>query len=148
MPIAGTHISIGILKKAIELSKKEDSVLLIISFVKENNVREYKRNTRLWRQVDGSIILGRDYKLCDETIARKIEREIYSKILQFDSDIIDINFEIKIIIGKPNKQILNIKKDNEINLIVTDNDNLYTDEFSFSDTVVSNIISKSTFLYH
>jgi hypothetical protein len=130
LPIACTNVSPSILKKAVEISKNEDCILQIISFIKENDLREYKRNTRLWRQVDGSIISGRDYKLHDEIIARKIEREVYSKILQLDLDIADINFEIKIIIGKSNKQILNIEGNNEINLIITDNDNLYTDKFS------------------
>lgn len=124
VPIKASNISIKALEKAIEISKIEKSILKIISFINEKELNRYKRNTQLWRQVDGSIISGKDIKICDEVIARKIERQIYLTLTELD--ISDVELEIEVMIGNPNKNLLKITQNEEINLIITTNE-----EFSY-----------------
>ena len=113
--VNGFNISHQAIKKAVELAKKEQCAVKIVAIIKRQELNSYKRNTHLWRQVDGSIISGRDSKVTDETVLYKIHSEICSIIKQFDED---IDYEIEVIIGEPYKYIMQKAEDEEINLIV------------------------------
>ena len=55
VPVDGSNASINAVKKALELSKKYNFSMKIISIVAEKNY-EYRRNEGLWKLVDGSLI--------------------------------------------------------------------------------------------
>ena len=55
VPIDGSNASIGAVKKALELARKYNFSIKLISVVAEKN-SEYRRHENAWRGVDGSII--------------------------------------------------------------------------------------------
>ncbi len=114
--IDGFNISFTALEKGIQIAKKENCPIKVAVVLRESDLSRYKRNSKLWRAVDGSIIEPRDVKLSDEMVIFKIEREINAYLMQ--TDIEDIEYEIEVSIGEPYETVSHAAHDGEINLIV------------------------------
>ncbi len=97
VPVDGFNISWPALRKGVEIAKKEKCPIIVTAVIKEADLARYKRNSRLWRAVDGSVIENRDVKICDEIAIFKIEREINAYLKQTDID--EVEYEIEVSVG-------------------------------------------------
>ena len=114
--IDGFNICKSALEKGVEIAKKENFALKVAAVIRESEMNRYKRNSRMWRAVDGSVIAGRDIKICDEAVIFRIERQIYAYLKQ--TDIADIEYEIEVSIGEPYNTVSAAAHEAEVNLVV------------------------------
>jgi hypothetical protein len=113
--INGFDISEEVLKISVGIAKKEKCKLKIMSALKNKDLKRYKRDTSIWRHMDGSIICGRDARTYEEMILYKKEREIYYLLKQFDVD--ETEYEICSVKGKPYYAIAHDLSEEENNIL-------------------------------
>ena len=76
VPVDGSSASINAVKKAIEITKKVDFSIKLLSVVSYENLSRSLRNQQLWNRVDGSIIGGEGkLKIEDEVMGMKIKMQ-------------------------------------------------------------------------
>ena len=83
----------------------------------------FKINEQLWRQVDGSIIIGRDTKIDDEALKQIMVHnasDLLESILS-EFDFTNIEFETQIYFGEPYIKILETAQNEKFDLIVIGN---------------------------
>ena len=69
VPVDGSNASINAVKKSLELARKYNFSIKLISVVAEKN-SEYRRHENAWRGVDGSIISE------SEDLEKQLEKKI------------------------------------------------------------------------
>jgi nucleotide-binding universal stress UspA family protein len=145
VPVDGSTASKNAVEKAIEISKIIQSSIKLITVVNYDYARMFKINEQLWRQVDGSIITGRNTKIDDETL-EKIMKENASNIL--DSIISEIDFkniqlDTQIYFGEPYFKILEAAKDEKFDLIVIGNRGFSKIKRFFIGSVAQRVIAEA-----
>lgn len=141
VPVDGSSASINAVKKSIEIAKKYDCSIKLISVVNNNNLSSLRRNESLWRQVDGSMILE------NNELAMELENRIKEssfKLLDSISAMLDfsgIETEKEVLMGEPYIKIIETAKKEKFDLIVMGNRGFSKIKRFFIGSVTQRVIS-------
>lgn len=145
VPVDGSLASENAVKKAIEISKIMKSSIKLITVVEYDYSRMFKINEQLWRQVDGSIITGRETKINDEELARIMKENALGLLDSIISglDCKNIQLEKEIYFGEAYAKILEVAKDENFELIVMGNRGFSKIKRFFLGSVAQKVISEA-----
>lgn len=142
VPVDGSNASINAVKKALELAKKYNSSMKIISVVAEKN-SEYRRHENAWRGVDGSIIqeseeLEKQLEVKIKENAERLLNAIVSKL-----DFSGIKVETQVLLGDPYTKIIETAKNDKSDMIVMSNRGFSKIKRFFVGSVTQRVISEA-----
>jgi nucleotide-binding universal stress UspA family protein len=142
VPIDGSNASIGAVKKALELARKYNFSIKLISVVAEKN-SEYRRHENAWRGVDGSIISESEEleKQLEKKIKENSERLLNAIVSKLDFS--GIKIETEVILGEPYSKILETAKNDKIDMIVMSNRGFSKIKRFFVGSVTQRVISEA-----
>jgi len=146
VPVDGSSASINTVKKAIEIAKKENFSIKLISVISLAGSQKYKRNENFWRQVDGSSITGRATSIDDDESIRSLKgnaMELLDSIVT-ELDFGDINVEKEVLLGDAYVKILETAENEKFDLIVMGNRGFSGIKSFFLGSVVQRVISESS----
>ncbi len=142
VPIDGSRASMNALRKALEIARKYDFAMKLVTVVEENHVTSYGRNQNFWHQVDGSIIS-----------AGGVEMEIMSQLEERAAEMLDtivaeldfsgIDLEKLVVTGEPSIEILEIAREEAFDLIVMGNRGMSKIKRFFTGSVTQRVISEA-----
>lgn len=143
VPVDGSNASISAVKKAIEVGKKYNSNIKLISVVKSTENKRKNRNENLWSAVDGSII----------TKGVELEKKLESAYVEnaqmlLDQIVTKLDFsgtkvEKEVLIGEPYEKIVETAKNGNYDLIVIGNRGFSKIKRFFVGSVTQKVISES-----
>ncbi|MEO1815165.1 MAG: universal stress protein [Acetobacterium sp.] len=141
VPIDGSKASINALKKAIEIAKRNDFSMTLLTVVEESHISGYGRNQNFWHQVDGSII------------SVGVEPEIVSKLEESAAEFLDdiasafdfsgIDLEKTVVTGEPSIEILDLARSEAFDLIVMGNRGMSKLKRFFTGSVTQRVIAEA-----
>lgn len=142
VPVDGSNASINAVKKALELSKKYNFSMKIISIVAEKNY-EYRRNEGLWKLVDGSLIsesvkLEKQLEIKAKENAERLLSAIVSNL-----DFQGIRVETEVLIGEPYDKIIETAVNDKVDMIVMSNRGFSKIKRFFVGSVTQKVISEA-----
>ena len=142
VPVDGSNASIGAVKKALELSKKYNFSIKLISVVAEKN-SEYRRHENAWKGVDGSIIAESEEleKQLEKKIKENAERLLNAIISKLDFN--GIRVESDVLLGEPYVKILETAKNDKIDMIVMSNRGFSKIKRFFVGSVTQRVIAEA-----
>jgi nucleotide-binding universal stress UspA family protein len=142
VPVDGSNASIGAVKKALELSKKYNFSIKLISVVAEKN-SEYRRHENAWKGVDGSIIAESEEleKQLEKKIKENAERLLNAIISKLDFN--GIRVESDVLLGEPYVKILETAKNDKIDMIVMSNRGFSKIKRFFVGSVTQKVIAEA-----
>ena len=145
VPVDGSDSSINVMKKAIEIAKKYDFSIKLINVVSSDLSRRFKRSEQMWRQVDGSVISGREISLDVDDLTSKMREnsdEMLDTIIkQFDFG--DVKVEKEVLFGEPHAEIIEMSEKEKFDLIVMGNRGYSDTKRFFVGSVTQRVISES-----
>lgn len=143
VPVDGSNASISAVKKSIEIGKKYNSAIKLISVVKSTENRKKDRNENLWSAVDGSII----------TDSTELEKKLESKYVENSQTLLNqivtkLDFsgtkvEKEVLIGDPYEKIVETAKNGNYDLIVMGNRGFSKIKRFFVGSVTQKVISEA-----
>jgi nucleotide-binding universal stress UspA family protein len=145
VPVDGSLSSVNAVKKSIEIAKKYDFSIKLISVVGSGASRSYRRNEQLWRQVDGSIITGRAVVIDEDEFTNKMREssdELFKSILT-ELDFGDIKVETEVLLGEPYVKILETAENENFDLIVMGNRGFSDIKSFFLGSVTQRVTSEA-----
>lgn len=145
VPVDGSSSSINAVKKSIEIAKKYDFSIKLISVIGSDVSRRYRRNEQLWRQVDGSIITGRAVAIDDDEFTDKMREssdELFNSIIT-ELDFGDIKVEKEVLLGEPYAKILETAENENFDLIVMGNRGFSDIKSFFLGSVTQRVTSEA-----
>jgi nucleotide-binding universal stress UspA family protein len=139
VPVDGSFASLNAAKKAVDIARKYDFSIKLVSVLDNSDLSRHARNDKLWRQVDGSIITGDDVsaKKVKES-ATKLLDEIFSEV-----DFSGVETESEVLMGDPYLKIVGIAKDEKFDLIVMGNRGFSKIKRFFVGSVAQKVISEA-----
>ncbi len=145
VPVDGSLASFNAVKKSIEIARKYDFSIKLITVVERNNVLRHNRNERLWRQVDGSIIAGttraqRDDELTSEL--RESAQNLLDSILR-ENDFEGLKVEKEVLEGEADQVILEEANRGGFDLVVMGNRGFSKIKRFFVGSVTQSVISEA-----
>ena len=142
VPIDGSNASIGAVKKALELARKYNFSIKLISVVAEKN-SEYRRHENAWKGVDGSIISESEEleKQLEKKIKENAERLLNAIVSKLDFS--GIKIETEVILGEPYSKILETAKNDKVDMIVMSNRGFSKIKRFFVGSVTQRVISEA-----
>lgn len=140
VPVDGSNASINAVKKAIEIARKHNYSIKLISIVKS---MDYKRNENLWFGADGSILveneeLNKTYEKRNKENFEKLLRAIITKL-----DFRGIKVEIDVLLGEPYVKIIEVAKNENFDFIVMGNRGFSKIKRFFVGSVTQRVISEA-----
>lgn len=145
VPVDGSSASINVVKKSIEIAKKYNSSIKLISVVNSDRFRSHKRNEQLWRQVDGSILSGRSMTIDNDDFINEIledSSELLDTIIS-KLDFKDITVEKEVLLGEPYEKILETAKKENVDFIVIGNRGFSKIQSFFLGSVAHRVIAEA-----
>ena len=145
VPVDGSSASVNAVKKSIEIAKKYDFSIKLICIIASDVSRRHRRNEQLWRQVDGSVITGREMTINDDALTNKVQ-ESSDKLLDSivtELDFGDIKVEKEVLFGEPYVKILEMAKIESFDLIVMSNRGFSDIKHFFLGSVAQRVISEA-----
>lgn len=143
VPVDGSNASISAVKKSIEIGKKYNSSIKLISVVKSIDHRRKERNENLWSAVDGSII----------TDSIELEKKLEGKYVEnaqmlLDQIVTKLDFsgtkvEKEVLVGEPFDKIVDTAKSGNYDLIVMGNRGFSKVKRFFIGSVTQKVIAES-----
>ena len=120
VPVDGSNASISAVKKALELARKYNFSIKLISVVSAKN-SEYRRHENAWKGIDSSVIseseeLERQLEMKIKENAQRLLNAIISKL-----DFSGIRVELEVLLGEPYVKILETARNDNIDMIVMSN---------------------------
>ena len=142
VPVDGSNASIGAVKKALELSRKYNFSIKLISIVAEKN-SEYRRHENAWKGVDGSVIAESVEleKQLEKKIKENAERLLNAIISKLDFN--GIRVESDVLLGEPYVKILETAKNDKIDMIVMSNRGFSKIKRFFVGSVTQRVIAEA-----
>ncbi|MDD2494012.1 MAG: universal stress protein [Tissierellia bacterium] len=140
VPVDGSNASINAVKKAIEIARKYNYSIKLISIVKS---MDNKRNENLWSSVDGSIIveneeLNKNYEKRNKENFEKLLNSIVSKL-----DFNGIKVELDVLLGEPYSIITETAKKENFDLIIMGSRGFSKIKRFFVGSVTQRVISEA-----
>lgn len=145
VPVDGSSSSVNAVKKSVEIAKKYDFSIKLISVIGSDVSRKYRRNEHLWRQVDGSIITGRAVTIDNDEFTNKMREssdELLNTILS-ELDFGDIKVEKEVLLGEPYAKILETAENENFDLIVMGNRGFSDIKSFFLGSVTQRVTSEA-----
>ncbi len=143
LPVVGTFASVNAAKEAAQIAEKYGFTIKMLHVVGAGELRAYKRNARLWRKADGSVLNGNVRPIDDEEARKKLEKRssaiLNAVISRLDSDSIQI--ETELCFGKPAANIVKTAKAEGFGLIVMANGGPSGIRRRFAGAVARKVIS-------
>lgn len=143
VPVDGSNASISAVKKSIEIGKKHNSTIKLISVVKSTENRRKNRNDNLWSAVDGSII----------TENEELEKKLESKYVENAQTLLDqivtkldfngTKLEEEVLIGEPYEKIIETARNGNFDLIIMGNRGFSKIKRFFVGSVTQRVISEA-----
>ncbi len=145
IPVDGSNASINATKKAIEIARKDGSSLKMISVIKIDVLKDYKRNSKMWQLADGSLLDVNIVPINDNDVLKIIREKTYEIIDSILStvDIRGIQFEKDVLVGDPHEVILETAKNENFDLIVMGNRGSSKLKRFFVGSVTQKVISEA-----
>ncbi len=142
VPVDGSNASINAVKKSLELARKYNFSIKLISVVAEKN-SEYRRHENAWRGVDGSIISESEdlEKQLEKKIKENAERLLNAIVSKLDFS--GIKVETQVLLGEPYVKILEAAKNDNIEMIVMSNRGFSKVKRFFVGSVTQRVISEA-----
>lgn len=143
VPVDGSNASISAVKKAIEIGKKYNSHIKLISVVKSTENIRNTRNENLWSAVDGSIItksVELEMKLENTYVenAQTLLNQIVTKL-----DFSGTKVEKEVLMGEPFEKIIETANNGNFDLIVMGNRGFSKVKRFFVGSVTQKVISEA-----
>lgn len=146
VPVDGSNASISAVKKAIEVSKKYNSSIKLLTVVKSTENKRKERNENFWNAVDGSII-------GESVESAELEKKLESKYMEHAHTLLNqivarldfsgIIVEKEVITGEPYDKIIETARSGGFDLIVMGNRGLSKVKRFFIGSVTQRVISES-----
>ena len=142
VPVDGSNASINAVKKALELSRKYNFSIKLISVVTEKN-SEYRRHENAWRGVDGSIISESEEleKQLEKKVKENADRLLNAIVSKLDFS--GIKVETEVLLGEPYVKIIETAKNDNIDMIVMSNRGFSKIKRFFVGSVTQKVLSES-----
>ncbi len=145
VPVDGSMASLNAVQMSAEIAKKYGFSITLLTVVDVREIPRYRRNERLWRQVDGSMIVGGAMMPMEDEITEKF-RENAAEML--DSIVLEIDFagvklEKKVLMGEPYEMILDMAREEKFDLIVMGNRGFSKIKRFFVGSVTQRVISEA-----
>ena len=145
VPVDGSLASYNAVKKAVDIAKKYDFSIKLITVIDDNDVSKRSRSEKLWRQVDGSIISGRTRTPDNEELAGEMRENAFRLL---DTLTEELNFgeivpEREVLFGEPYEKILETAKKEKVDLIVMGNRGFSKIKRFFVGSVAQRVISEA-----
>ncbi len=143
VPVDGSNASISAVKKSIEIGKKYNSTIKLISVVKSTEYKRKNRNENLWSAVDGSIITE------NEELEKKLESKYVENVRTLLDQIVtrlDFNgtkVEKEVLVGEPYEKIIETARNGNFDLIVMGNRGFSKVKRFFVGSVAQRVISEA-----
>lgn len=143
VPVDGSNASISAVKKSIEIGKKYNSVIKLISVVKSTENRKKDRNENLWNAVDGSIITNNVEleKKLESTYVENSQMLLNQIVTKLDFS--GTKVEKEVLIGEPFEKIVETAKNENYDLIVMGNRGFSKIKRFFVGSVTQRVISEA-----
>ncbi len=146
IPVDGSLASYQAVKKSVEIAKKYDFTVKMITVIDYENITRHSRNEKLWRQVDGSLIAGKTRTLNDDELTGEMrenaQRLLDSMIKELDFD--DLKPEMQVLFGEPYLKITETAKDENFDLIIMGNRGFSKIKRFFVGSVTQRVISEAS----
>lgn len=142
VPVDGSNASINAVKKSLELARKYNFSIKLISVVAEKN-SEYRRHENAWRGVDGSIISESEdlEKQLEKKIKENAERLLNAIVSKLDFS--GVRVETEVLLGDPYVKILETAKNDNIEMIIMSNRGFSKVKRFFVGSVTQRVISEA-----
>ncbi len=142
VPVDGSNASINAVKKALELARKYNYSIKLISVVAEKN-SEYRRHENAWRGVESSIISesAELEKQLESKIKENAERLLSAIVSKLDFN--GIRVETEVLLGEPYAKILETAKNYNADMIVMSNRGFSKIKRFFVGSVTQRVISEA-----
>jgi nucleotide-binding universal stress UspA family protein len=143
VPVDGSTASINAVKKAIEVAKKMNGTIKLLTVVHIDGLQNYLRYKRQWSQVDGSAISESDpeEKKIEEKMKENSWRMLKAVVEKLDFS--NIQTEEEVLIGEPYEVILETARNEYFDLIVMGNRGFSKIKRFFVGSVTQRVISDS-----
>jgi nucleotide-binding universal stress UspA family protein len=143
VPVDGSTASINAVKKAIEVAKKMNGTIKLLTVVHIDGLQNYLRYKRQWSQVDGSAISESDpeEKKIEEKMKENSWRMLRAVVEKLDFS--NIQTEEEVLIGEPYEVILETARNEYFDLIVMGNRGFSKIKRFFVGSVTQRVISDS-----
>lgn len=142
VPVDGSNASINAVKKALDLARKYNFSIKLISVVAEKN-SEYRRHENAWRGVDGSIISESEdlEKQMEKKVTENAERLLNAIVSKLNFN--GIQVETQVLLGEPYLKILETARNDNIEMIVMSNRGFSKIKRFFVGSVTQRVISEA-----
>lgn len=143
VPVDGSTASIDAVKKSIEVAKKMNGSIKLLTVVHIDGLQNYMRYKKQWSQVDGSAISEPDPE--EKKIEEKMKENSWRilKAVVEKLDFSNIHTEEEVLIGEPYEVILETAKNENFDLIVMGNRGFSKIKRFFIGSVTQRVISDS-----
>ena len=146
VPVDGSPAAFNAAKKSVEIAKKYGFTIKLVTVIDEDNISRYNRSERFWRQVDGSIISGRERTVDKEDISGEMRENALGLLdtITEQLDVGDVKLEKEVLFGEPYYMILGIAKAGSYDLIVMGNRGHSKIKSFFTGSVTQRVISEAS----
>ena len=142
VPVDGSSASINAVKKSIEIAKKYGFSIKLISVVDTDNLSNYSRNEKLWRHVDGSLLIeNNEIDELNEKIKEKSIKLLDTIFIKLD--LLGIRVEKEVLLGEAYVNILETAKNENFDLLVMGNSGFSKIKRFFTGSVAQKVISEA-----
>lgn len=145
VPVDGSLASYNAAKKSAEIAKEYDAKVMLLTVIDEDTITSHRRNEKLWRQMDGSVIAGRTRTFDNkEYVAemREDSEELLDSLTE-ELDFAGVNVEKAVMIGEPYHMILETAKGISADLIVMGNRGFSKIKRFFVGSVTQRVIAEA-----
>ncbi|MPM07392.1 hypothetical protein SDC9_53698 [bioreactor metagenome] len=120
LPVMSTYGTAEAARKAVEEAKKENGSIKLIRVIRPGEIQAFKRNVRLWRYSDGSILNGSGPLVDDGEAERKMVMRAAGVIASVIDGLNckDVKMETEVLIGNPAAEIVRAARRENAGLIV------------------------------
>lgn len=145
VPVDGSIASLDAAKKSMEIAKNYGFTIKMITVVDYDNIARHRRNEKLWRQVDGSLITGRTRTVDDDELTGELRENAMNLLdsLTEELDFGDIKIEKEVLFGEPYLMILEAADKEKVDLIVMGNRGFSKIKRFFVGSVAQRVISEA-----
>lgn len=142
VPVDGSPASLNAAKKAVEIAKQYKFSIKIINVLDYGNISSHKRNEKLWRRVDGTIIATKG-ELDEMALRIKQNASKMLDVIIEDLDFSGINVEKDVLLGEPYLKILEVAEKEKFDLIVMGNRGFSKIKSFFLGSVSQRVIAEA-----
>lgn len=145
VPVDGSLASYNAAKKSAEIANKYSATVMLLTVVDEDTITRYKRNEKLWRQMDGSVIAGRTRTFNDDEYVAEMREDAVELLdsLTAELDFSGAKVEKAVLVGEPYHMILETAKGIGADLIVMGNRGFSKIKRFFVGSVAQRVISEA-----